>query len=329
MPDPVRLPFPELIDNSMRSDFTSCPRKFYWAYIRKLTGAAPNIHLHAGGAFAASLEAAKRAFYEKGLSVDEALRQGLEALLRFYGPVQAPTTRSGDKSCDNVVRAFDSYFAQYPLGKDTFRPHMDANGKAMVEFTFAIPLEINHPETGNPLLYGGRADEIAEGNGMLVIGDEKTTSQLGEQWSKQWVLESQFTGYIKAARDYGLPVQMALIRGVGLLKTKITHQEAHVYRSQWQIDRWWEQLHRDVKRMIACWQEGYFDFALSKNSCNAYGGCEFAMLTESPEPEKWIESHYRPRTWNPLEKDSGEHLLENPELKKQLESPELFVPGLE
>jgi hypothetical protein len=324
-----RLPFPELIDNSMRSDFISCPQKFYWAYLRKLTGSSPNIHLHAGGSFAAALESAKRSFYEKGKPEAEALRDGLEALLRFYGPIQAPVTRSGDKSCDNVVRAYDSYFQQYPLGRDTFRPHMAPNGVAMLEFTFAIPMELKHPETGNPLLYGGRTDEIAEGNGMLVVADEKTTSQLGETWTSQWRLESQFTGYIKAARDHGLPVQMALVRGIGLLKTKITHQEAHVYRSQWEIDRWWEQLHRDVKRMIACWQDGHFDLALSKNACAAYGGCEFRMLTESPEPEKWIESHYRKRTWNPLEKDSGEHLLENPQLMQQLEAPELHVPELD
>lgn len=324
-----KLPFPELIDNSMRSDFVTCASKFFWAYIRKLTGSAPNIHLHAGGAFAASLEAAKRAFYEKGQTVDESLRQGLEALLKFYGPVQAPVTRSGDKSCDNVVRAFDSYFRTYPLGKDTFRPHFAANGKAMLEFTFAIPMEISHPVTGNPILYGGRADEIAEGNGMLVVADEKTTAQLGEQWSKQWKLDSQFTGYIKACHVHGLPVAMALIRGIGLLKTKISHQEAHVYRSKWEIDRWWEQLHHDVQRMIDSWKKDHWSLALSKSACSAYGGCEFAMLSESPEPEKWIESHYRTRTWNPLEKDSGEHLLENPELMKQLESPELFVPELD
>lgn len=34
-------------------------------------------------------------------------------------------------------------------------------------------------------------------------------------------------------------------------------------------------------------------------------------------------------TWNPLEKDQGKHLLQNPELVRQLEAPELFVPELD
>lgn len=325
-------PFPALIDNTMRGDFVSCPKKFEWSFIRQLAPNAPSIHLHAGGAFAAGLEAAKRAFYEREQPVAEALRLGLEALLRAYGPLQLSPSRQGDKSCDNVVRAYDSYFQRYPLGTDILRPHMAANGKAMVEFTFSVPTEVQHPETGDPILYGGRADEISEYNAgqqkVLMIGDEKTTSSLGEQWAQQWDLESQFTGYVNAALAYGYPVAGVVVRGIGLLKTKITHQEAIVYRSSWVIDRWWGQLNRDIRRMVACWKERYFDYAISKNACAAYGGCAFKMLCESPDPEQWIPVHYRKRIWDPMAKDHGERLLENPELTRELVAPELSVPGL-
>lgn len=324
-----RLPFPHLIDNSMRGDFVSCPKKFYWAYVRNITGSAPNIHLHAGGAFAAGLESARRAFYERQMDEAHALKAGLEALIKFYGPIELPPARSGDKSLDNVIRAFDSYFQRYPLASDIIKPLITANGKAMVEFNFTIPLEIKHPQTGEPLLYGGRSDMIGVMHDALWVTDEKTAASLGETWAAQWDLESQFTGYAAAARLHGYPVAGALIRGVGLLKTKISHSEVTVYRPDWIIERWWQQLHRDVKRMLQNWEEGYWDLALAKSSCSAYGGCLFDMLDKQPDSEhaRYIEAYYRPRNWNPLAKDHGENLLEQPGAK-QLEAPELVIPGL-
>ena len=42
-------------------------------------------------------------------------------------------------------------------------------------------------------------------------------SSLGEAWAKPWDLDSQFTGYVRAALEYGFPVAGVVIRGVGLL----------------------------------------------------------------------------------------------------------------
>lgn len=324
-----KLPFPALIDNTMRSDFIGCASKFYWGFIEKLAPITPSIHLHAGGAFAAGLESARRSFYEEGNNESIARRDGLQRLIEFYGPIEAPITRSGDKSLENVIRAYDSYMERYRLGVDPIKPFM-VNGKAMVEFSFAIPLEIKHPVSGDPILYGGRSDMIGVMHDSLWVTDEKTASALGESWASQWDLDSQFTGYIVAAQLHGYPVAGALVRGVGLLKTKITHQEVHVHRSSWAIERWWQQIHRDVKRMIQSWEEGYWDKALSKSVCAAYGGCPFKMLTEAPEPEQYIPIYYRHRDWNPLAKDSGENLLANPQMQDSSDvAPDLNIPGLE
>jgi hypothetical protein len=328
MADIVRPNFPALVDNSMRGDFVFCKQKFFRSYIEQLAGAMPSIHLHAGGAFAFALEMARKAFFDEELSDDEARRVGLEALIRFYGDFNAPPTKSGDKSCENLIRAFDSYFKRYPLGKDFILPFKAANGKHLIEFTFSIPTEVKHPVTGDPVLYGGRSDMIGTFNDMLFVDDEKTSTQLGEQWANQWLLESSITGYIKAAQVYGYPVVGGVMRGIGLLKTKITHAETIIYRSPWQIERWWEQLQRDIRSMIRSWEEGYWDYALSKNQCGAYGGCTFQMLCESPQPDQWIPIHFRRRVWDPLAKDNGENLLENKEMFKDSFAPELNIPGV-
>lgn len=329
MSEQVQLPFPELVDNTSMSEFTLCETRGLYFSNHRIVPASPNIHLHAGGAFAYGLEQARRAFYQDGKSEEESLRLGLQAIMEFYGPIQPPPAKTGDKSVENVIRAYDSYMQRYRLGLDPIRPLITANGQAMVEFTFSMPTEVKHPVTGNPILYGGRADMIGQMAGSLFVTDEKTTSSLGEQWAKQWDLDSQFTGYIAAARTFGYPVAGALIRGIGLLKTKITHAEVTLFRKEWEIERWWENLHRKLERWKRAWASGFFEKALMKSACSAYGECPYAMLCKSKEPENWIPLHYRTNTWNPLEKDMGEHLLANDELRKQLETPDLYVPELE
>ena len=128
--------FPTLIDNTIRSDFLKCPQYMQRAYLQHWGSSRPSVHLHAGGAFASSLEAARRAFYDNDCNEAESLRLGLEALIKFYGPVQFEPTKNGDKSLDNVIRAYDSYFQRYPLPSDPIKPLKLANGKSMIEFTF-------------------------------------------------------------------------------------------------------------------------------------------------------------------------------------------------
>lgn len=320
--------FPEVVDNTIRSEMVMCLKKVQWGHIFQRAPRAPSVHLHAGGAFASGIEAARKSFWQHEHSKAEAHRDGLEALINFYGDVEFPPTRTGDKGLDNVIKAFDSYFSQYPLDRDKIKPFRAANGQYMIEFKFAIPTEVKNPQTGDPILYGGRCDMIGVMDDAIWVTDEKTASQLGESWAGQWDLDSQFTGYVAAAKEYGYPVAGALVRGVGLLKTKITHQEAIVTRNQWHIDRWWHQLHRDLRRMVAAWEEGYWDYAISKNACAAYGGCAFKVLCESPEPERWLPVQFRKRVWNPLAKDFGENLLENPEARKGAEAIEIDLKDL-
>src|SRR3990172_5087025 len=102
-------------------------------------------------------------------------------------------------------------------------------GEFGIEFSFAAAIpEVKHPETGDPILFCGRFDQLAEYNKMLFVEDEKTTTSLGEQWRNNWDLDSQFTGYVWGAKQFGLPVVGAIVRGIGLLKTKTTHQEVIV-----------------------------------------------------------------------------------------------------
>lgn len=298
------LTFPEVIDNTARSVFISCGIKAVYQLFRNLGPKEKSVHLHAGGAFAAGLEFARKAFYDQGLSPEESIKTGAEALVEYYGDFECPDDSA--KSKDKMLEALFEYFLEYPLGLDAIKPMPTVPGKHAIEFRFNVPLPFKHPETGNPLSYGGRFDMLGLFNGTLFAVDEKTTSQLGATWSKQWELDSQFTGYCWAAQQYGYAVGGAVIRGISILKTKFGHAQAIVYRPEWMIDRWYQNLLYDIEKMLELhyrWKQGLLvPSAIDKSICSNYGGCSFFSLCTSPDPEAWIPSNYGPRDWNPLMK---------------------------
>lgn len=295
--------FPHAIDNTIRSTFAHCQQKFFYSHLAKLSPASTSVHLHAGGAFAHGMEATRRAFYEQGMSPDDAIALGVGELIKFYGDYDPPPESS--KSLARMAGALEFYFSCYQLGHDYIVPYQDAGGDHGIEYSFAIPLPIAHPDTGEPLLYCGRFDMLGEHRTKaLYVVDEKTTTSLGAQWSRNWNMDSQFTGYVWGAQQYGIPVAGAIIRGVSILKTKYDTAEAIIYRPQWQIDRWYAQLLREVEGMIEIYKRSKLPlYGIDKHACNAYGGCPYERLCASPTPEQWLHPYYEINQWDPLRRE--------------------------
>jgi len=289
--------FPHAIDSTMLATFRSCPQKFYRQYLQHWKPRAESVHLVAGGAFASGIEAARRAFYEEGKDAETSEALGLKALIHHYGDFDCPPESA--KSLERTCGALEFYFANYPLGNDGMNPVTFASGRRGIEFSFAEPLPFNHPVSGNPILYTGRADAIMEFcNGVYVV-DEKTASSLGASWGRQWEMRAQFTGYCWACRQVGLEPAGTIIRGVSILKTKYDTQQAITYRAPWEIDRWLDQTLRDLKRMLAMWEEDHWDYALD-HACGEYGGCSMLQVCKSPAPETWLPMYFQQRVWDPL-----------------------------
>lgn len=290
-------PFPEVIDSSMMSAWRSCRRKGALEYIEHWRGKDLSVHLHAGKSFAEGLEVARTAFFLEGRTEQESIAIGMGALLRAYGDFECP--QDSAKSVTRMAGAFEYYFSQYPMAADKAVPVSFPGGGKGIEFGFVEPIDVIHPTTGQPLLYTGRLDMICEYAGQIFGEDDKTTSQLGASWSKQWDLRSQFTAYCWGAGKSGFPLAGFLIRGISILKTKYETQQAITYRPQWMIDQWYEALCRDLEDMKAAWQEGYFrpafDFA-----CNEYGGCQFRKVCLSQDAGKWLAVDFERRRWDPV-----------------------------
>lgn len=292
-----RPPFPLIWDNTLRSSFLSCPQKFAWEFLHHYKPARPNIHLHAGAAWAKGLEVARETYYVHGASPTVAEEAGLAALISAYGDFDCPPESA--KSLNRLAEAFAYYFHVFPLETDPAQPYIGPTGP-MIEFSFCLPLDddLRHPETGDPILYAGRADMIATYAGAVSIYDDKTTSSLGASWASQWDMRAQFTGYAWAAQAYGIPVTQVLVRGISILKTKLDHAQAISHREQWRIDRWREQAIRDIRRAIAAWQESHWD-TNEADSCSSYSGCVFKQPCMSRAPQPWLDTYYIRRVWNP------------------------------
>lgn len=289
--------FPHTIDSTILGTFRSCPQKFLRQYVQHWKPVAQSVHLIAGGAFASAIEAARNSFYVRGESSDDAEGHGLQALIKHYGDFECPADSA--KSLERMLGAFEFYLHNYPLGADGAEPITLASGRRGIEFSFAEPLDIRHPVTGDPILYTGRSDMIAERAGGTYVYDEKTTSSLGASWGRQWEMRSQFTGYIWAAARQGIKADGAIVRGVSILKTKYDTLEVPTYRTQYELDRWEAQVNRDVQSMIRMWEEGYWDWNLD-GACNDYGGCAFTSVCKSSEPEIWLPVKFEQRVWDPL-----------------------------
>lgn len=298
----LRPPFPEVIDSTIIAAFRSCPQKFFLEFIEHWKGKDRNVHLHAGAAYARGLEVARRSFYEDGKPAGDAVALGLAALLQAYGDFQCPEDSA--KSASRTAGALEFHFDRYPLGADKAVPLDLPDGKKAIEFGGVEALTLLHPVTGNPLQYSWRMDMAIGYDGMRLGMDDKTTSQLGASWPKQWDLRSQFTAYTWGAEvgAYKLNLQGFLVRGISILKTKYDTLEAITYRPAWQIARWQKQVERDIARMLACWTEGYWDYSLD-HACTEYGGCQFRNACLMPEPAPLLEQQFMRRRWDPVRRE--------------------------
>lgn len=307
----MKPPFPLVWNDSLRSAFVSCPRAAYWEFMEHFKSPYPNVHLHAGKAWAGALEKMRMAYYGDKLDALSAGAIGLQELISLYGTFEAPERGSGSaKSLDRLMEAFTYYQKAFPLDTDPVQPHYKRDGKPMVEFNFALPIDPNllHPETGEPLLYAGRADMVATYAGSLSVYDDKTTGQLGATWANQWNRRAQFSGYAWAAREYGMPISQIVVRGIAILKTTINHAQAITVRTPHHISEWHGQMVRDVTRAIECYKSGYWDVNLS-DACSSFGGCHFQQPCMSNDPTPWLEGQFVRKVWDPVNRT--ETLVDN------------------
>src|SRR5882672_9510191 len=89
--------FPRVIDNTMRSDFVSCPHKFFRRHVLGLTRPGTSVHLHFGSCYADSLKV-PRTYYFKTRDPRDAVVLACETAIEKWGNFDGPPTPSTSES---------------------------------------------------------------------------------------------------------------------------------------------------------------------------------------------------------------------------------------
>jgi hypothetical protein len=294
--------FPLGIDNTMRTAWDACERKFLLAHIYNLRAGKPSEHLVFGGAYAKGLEVARKEYYNGNTNRVDYLGKAFIAAIEEWNLHLDDPLLDIAKSLPNCLCAIDYYFKEWPMATDWVAPLGSKDGgEPAIEFSFAIPIPHKRPDTLDLLLYTGRFDMFADYASNPAVYDDKTAMQLGNQWIKSWNLSSQMTGYIWAGQQSGFETDTAIIRGVSILKQSFGNAQAIEHRTKFEVDAWYKTLNRNVERMIQRYMEGpdAFTFSLGQ-ACGAYGGCPYQTLCKKENWQDWIEPDFHEFVWNPL-----------------------------
>ncbi len=293
--------FPPAIDNTMRTAWDSCQRKFLLSHIYNLRSGSPSMHLVFGSSYAKGLETARLEYYkERNTDQVDYLGKAYIAAIREWDKELDDPLMDETKSLLNCLCALRYYFETWPMGSDWVAPLGAHDSDPAIEFTFALPLNIKDIN-GDPVLYCGRFDMFVDFASEPAVYDDKTASQLGASWVKGWNLDSQMTGYIWAGQQSGFKTTTAIIRGVSILKKSFGHEQAIQHRTRFEISWWNEVLHQNIAGMLQAFEEGEDAFLPSfGQACKAYGGCPYIELCKKENWKEWIEPDFHEFVWNPL-----------------------------
>lgn len=301
----ARTPFPETLDNTILSTYDKCEQQTLREHFMCRVGGTSSIHLVAGAAYAAGHEAFRLSYFTKDTEgykdYEQALDKGILAIIKHYGYDEARDSGEGwadsPKSCDRIITAFLDYWQEYhpklAVGKMYYH-----DGKPAAELGGVLELDVCHPVTGRPLLYSFRYDYVEKRNGSVWLGDDKTTSSLGQSWANQWTIRSQFLGYVYASRKVlGIEAVGIIARGTGILKTSIKHMEVPVSIPPFMAERWWVEVNNRARKIVESWKNNEWSYSMG-DACAAYGGCKFQDACVSKNQHKLLAS-MPIRVWNP------------------------------
>lgn len=288
--------FPMHISNSAREKFVACQQKWSLQYIDRIYPKERSVHLDFGAAYAAGLEASRKAFWQGSSSLDDALTAGAYALMREWG-VENPTETHGTKNLWNCLISYDAYHQTFPMDSDNLRPYEFQPGHPMVEFSALAEIPgVRHPDTGDPLLYMAKCDMLGvydDSPNFVWVVDDKTQGA-ANNWVQKWSLHNQMMGYVWTAQQYGIPAQGVVINTCVPYKAKPPLLDrTPIMMPQWKIERWIHNLTNDALNMVRAYESGTYTFNYG-DACSAYGGCGYRTLCDAEHPEEWL-NYYETR----------------------------------
>lgn len=200
-------------------------------------------------------------------------------------------------------------------------PMCQGTGKAtkMCELPFALDLcTLN----GLEVVYTGKIDLPVSWDGHIMIGDNKTASQLGPSYFDQYRMSSQLIGYCYAFKEttgkkpIGFFVNAIRTKAKSLKMTTGASTKTDEakwwsecffrekeYVDQWRLDEWKQNAIAKVEELLWHYSRGYFP--MKTTACVMWGRCAFYDICYYPPNNRadiLAGNSFKDNTWTPLTK---------------------------
>ena len=271
------------LDNSMMSEFASCPRKFYYRYALNLTSKDGSSLFKPE--FGSALHSALEQHYS-GNGLDKAK----EAFTRHWMPYEGHDVK-GIRCLVKGLKIIEEYVKTFPFSDE----HFEVVSIKDVELAGAIDM-------GN-FLFLYRADLLVrdKNNGAYKVLDHKTTAYKGFLTPKP---NQQLCGYAYALGEQtGQKIETAILNILHFTKLQINFMREEISFPSDYIQEEWV---KDVR----LWAENIKNscridhFPKNTSMCTAYGGCQFIHLCKhkmgSPTHSTLLSSLYKEHKWEPF-----------------------------
>ena len=304
------------IDNSKRKTYDSCPRKYYYEYIRNLQRTTGSSAMRYGTVFHAAME------------------HGYE-YIRLHG--WDNSSKMLEAAILGAKKAWDEETALYPYFYDDYRNLLNCTIAVKQYFeTFASDegfLEVVSPEkafkikvtcnlTGFTFYFTGKIDLQIKLNGRIWGNEFKTSGYSIKQQTERIQRAPQIIGYSYGLKENSpegeLPDGFLTTLHYLMSKKKKNGEYGKLsidfgrppqVFSMWDIRQWRKALIATVKRIEQDRETQQYN--LNYDNCYQYGRCTFLNLCEQQVPmgEESLEGYQERIPWNVLKTVDKENVV--------------------
>ena len=301
------------LDNSKRSQFTTCNKKYYYSYIRNLRPNQGSSALRYGITWHAGMDAFYNHIKENGWTHDgEAVKAALEAAKIAWEEESSKQTFYNDyRTLENYVQSLMAYVSHFNYDEGmlkvvkTERPFKLKMQLSPVEEDLYFPLIAY-----KGLAFTGKIDAEVLLNGRLWQLEHKTTGQALSVQKNRLHRSPQLIGYAYA----GLRLNpedppeggLVVLHHLSAYKSKVTGEYGKLKVQFERVPQMftegdfasWRLSFLNTAESILRNQERNF-WPVQLDNCYQYGRCSFAPLCEQNAPlgEEILEGFYVTEPW--------------------------------
>ncbi len=274
------------LDNSKRSTYVTCPRKFYWEYVRGIKPVIGSTALRYGIVWHAAMEAFYNVIKEKGWVETDPLIAAIKAAKEAWEDESLNREFYDDyRSLENLMTSLLKFVAHF-AADECMLEVLDAEKIYCLEMRPSMVEDFEFP----PFYFTGKIDLKIKLNGRVWIVDHKTTGQSLSMQKNRLNRSPQFIGYFGAGKQVYEEAPEGMLIVIHHLKAYKSKKTGFYGKPKVDFARY-PQIYDDYD--VREWRISLCDTAsriydsiildswpMCFDSCYNYGRCSFANLCE-------------------------------------------------